>query len=77
MSVIQIKDVPQEIHDQARARADELGCSLGEYVLSVIRKDLRIPLRLQWKEELLKRPGVDVDSNFIIETIRAARDGNR
>ncbi len=77
MSAIQVKDVPQEIHDQARARADALGCSLGEYILSAIRKDLRIPLRLQWKEELLKRPGVDVDSNFIIETIRAARDGNR
>jgi len=77
MSVIQIKDVPQEIHDQARARADELGCSLGEYVLSVIRKDLRIPLRAHWRDELLKRPGVDVDSDFIVATIRAARDGNR
>ena len=76
MSAIQVKDVPQEIHAQARARAEELGCSLGEYVLSAIRKDLRIPLRAHWREELLQRPGVDVDSDFIVATIRAARDGS-
>ncbi|MEO5974145.1 MAG: hypothetical protein ABIQ38_02930 [Ilumatobacteraceae bacterium] len=77
MSAIQVKDVPEDIHEQARVRAEELGCTLGEYMLSVLRKDLQRSLRLGWKEELLKRPGIDVDSKFIIETIRAARDGER
>ena len=77
MSAIQVKDVPEDIHEQARVRAEELGCTLGEYMLSVLRKDLQRSLRLGWKEELLKRPGIDVDSQFIIETIRAARDGER
>ncbi len=77
MSAIQVKDVPQEIHDQARARAEALGCSLGEYILSAIRKDLRIPLRAQWKEELLKRPVVEFDSDLALEILRAARKGER
>lgn len=77
MSAIQVKDVPEEIHEQARVRAEELGCTLGEYILSVIRKDLRIPLRLQWKEELLKRPVVEFDSDLALEILRAARDGER
>ena len=40
MAAIQIKDVPSDLHKKARLRARNLDLTLGDYVLSLIRRDM-------------------------------------
>ena len=48
MSSIQVKHVDPETHEQLRERAAEAGMTLGQYVLELIRSDLRKPSRAEW-----------------------------
>jgi hypothetical protein len=48
MGAIQVKHVPERLHEVVRQRAAEEGMSVGEYVLSLIRRDLATPSQQQW-----------------------------
>ena len=74
MSAIQIKDVSEEIHEQLRERAKESNCTLGEYVLRLIRADLLRPSVANWKSDMLGKPGTAIDTQFVIEEIRRMRN---
>ena len=74
MSAIQIKDVSEEIHDQLRERSKESNCTLGEYVMRLIRADLLRPSVAKWKSDMLGKPGVAIDTQFVIDEIRRMRD---
>jgi hypothetical protein len=74
MAAIQVKDVPARLHEQARDRASELDLTLGDYVLSLIRHDLRRAKVKSWREDLLKRPVAHVSTDAILEIIREGRD---
>lgn len=72
--MIQIRNVPDEIHREAKVRAARAGMSLSDYLLREIRRTLEAPD----VEELLERMGRDeppVLSESIVEAIRAEREG--
>jgi antitoxin FitA len=71
MGAIQVKDVPQELHDALRRRAIQEGMTLADYVLDLIRRDLSLPSRREWLERLATRE--PVEGGDIAEEIRAAR----
>lgn len=50
-AMIQIRNVPDEIHRRLKVRAAELGISMSDYVLRELRHSLERPTR----EELLRR----------------------
>ncbi len=52
MSAIQVKNVPDELHDRLRARARLEGRNLSDYVLEVLRRDLMVPSTQEWLERL-------------------------
>ena len=52
MSAIQVKDVPEELHEALRQRAAERGVPLGQYVLELIRRDLQRPRLEAWAEQV-------------------------
>lgn len=72
-SLIQIRNVPDGVHRQIKARAALAGMSMSEYILAEIKKSLERPTR----EELLKRiaalPEVKVTLSPA-EVVRAERD---
>lgn len=71
VGAIQVKQVPEELHDAIRRRAADEGLSVGEYVLSVLRRDLALPSRRQWLDRLERREPVEgVD---VAETLDAGR----
>jgi plasmid stability protein len=71
MGAIQVKDVPEELHEALRRRATEEGMSLADYVLDLIRRDLGLPSRREWFERLASREPVrNVD---VVEALHAAR----
>ena len=73
MGNIQIKNVPEEIHDELRLRAAEEGISLRDYVLRLIRQDMaRVSLE-QWRRELARLPKTNLDRPAA-DYIREERD---
>jgi plasmid stability protein len=72
---VQVKNVDPDLHDQLRARAAAAGVPLGEYVLELIRRDLRTPSRQDWLAQVraLPRIGHDVDIADALDEARAER----
>ena len=63
MSNIQINHVEPEVHDAIRERAAAEGKTLSEYVLELIRRDLRRRRRRDWIERALDRPVFHLDED--------------
>jgi len=77
VSSVQVKNVDDETHELLRQRAAAAGMTLGEYVLELIRKDLRKPSRAEWLARIRARPPADVSHDDVIRSIdegRAERD---
>ena len=45
---MQVKNLDADVHQQLRVRAGAAGLTLSDYVLELIRRDLRTPNRRQW-----------------------------
>lgn len=73
MSNVQVKNLDEELHQQLRARAAQEGTTISDYVLELIRRDLRKPTRRQWLDEVAQLP----KHNIPREAIYAAIDEGR
>jgi hypothetical protein len=74
MPSLQVRDVPEDLHDRLRERARDERLSLGDYVLDLIERDLALPSRREWEARLGSRRPVDVDTAEAVERGRAERD---
>jgi antitoxin FitA len=78
MSAIQIKNVPTELHERLRKRAQREGRSLSEYARDVLERDLALPTTREWLERLKEDELVTgITSEEIVSLIhegRAERD---
>jgi antitoxin FitA len=72
MSNLQIKDLPDEIHEELRRRAAQAGMSVRDYVLDLIRRDQALPSRQDWLGSLRALPEVKT-SRRPAELIREER----
>ncbi|MGH3838380.1 MAG: FitA-like ribbon-helix-helix domain-containing protein, partial [Pseudonocardiaceae bacterium] len=50
MGAIQIKNVPEDLHEALRRRATHEGMDLQSYLLRVIRRELSLPSETEWLE---------------------------
>jgi len=73
MGLIQIRDVPEEVHRTLKARAAAQGTSLSEYVLKAVTRVARIPTPEELDERIRSRGAAGVST----EDILAARDAGR
>jgi antitoxin FitA len=73
MGAIQVKDVPEELHEALRRRAVQEGMTLADYVLDLIRRDLGLPSRREWFERLATREPVEISREEILEALDDAR----
>ena len=71
--MVQIRNVPEKIHRQLKARAAIEGMSMSDFVLREVRKALERPTRLEILERLRARPLRHVRRSAAI-VIRAERD---
>lgn len=76
MAHLQIKNLPDDMHQELRRRAADRSESVRDYVLDLIRRDLSLPTFEDWVEELHAAPpaDVDVDAPRIIREGRAERE---
>jgi plasmid stability protein len=73
-SLVQIRNVPPELHRRLKARAAIEGLSMSDFVLREVRKALDRPTRQEILDRLRARP-VRRLRRSAAEIIRAERDG--
>jgi len=71
--MIQIRNVPTELHRRLKARAALAGMSLSEYLLREIRQVAERPTPAELRERLASRTQVAVDE-APAAAVRAERD---
>jgi antitoxin FitA len=74
MGAIQIKNVPEEMHDKLRERARTQGRSLSDYVRRLIEVDLTLPTNEEWLQRVRQRePVKGLSSEDIVDLIHEGR----
>jgi len=73
MTMIQIRNVPPELHRRLKARAAEKGMSLSDYLLSEIQAIAALPTPEEFVRKLDELPRIDLDE-APHETLRRIRD---
>jgi plasmid stability protein len=73
MGLIQIRDVPEDVHRTLKARAAAQGTSLSDYVLREMTRVARTPTAEELDERIHSRGARGVRT----EDILAARDAGR
>jgi plasmid stability protein len=73
MTMIQIRNVPPELHRKLKVRAAEAGMSLSEYLLSEIEYLAALPTPDDFLRSLEALPKVELDE-APHETLRRLRD---
>lgn len=58
MGAIQVKNVPEDLHEALRRRAAREGMDLQSYLLRIIRIELSLPSETEWLEQLRTQPTV-------------------
>jgi hypothetical protein len=56
MGMIQIRNVPDELHRELKARAALAGMSLSDYPLRALRHEVARPSREEWLRQLSQLP---------------------
>ena len=73
MSIIQVKNVPPEVHAELRRRADQEGLTIRDYVLKLIEKDQRLPSKQDWLDRVAELEPIKV-SRSAAEMVREGRE---
>jgi antitoxin FitA len=73
MGIIQMKNVPDDLHDELRRRASRAGMTVRDYVIALIARDQSRPTLEEWLEEIASDPPVDMGESPA-EAVRAGRE---
>jgi plasmid stability protein len=60
MANLQIKDLPEELHEELRRRARLEGITVRAYVLRLIEADQELPTKSEWLAQIRERRPVDI-----------------
>jgi plasmid stability protein len=75
MGAIQIKNVPEDLHDAIRSRAAAKGKTVSDYMLDLAKRDLAKPTVQEWVARVRSREpvGGDFDTAELIRQNRKER----
>ena len=73
MSNLQVKNLEAEVHDELRQRAADEGTTISDYVLDLIRRDLRRPSRRTWLDTVSHLPRREFSRDEITDAVAANR----
>ena len=71
---IQVRDVPEDVHEVLRVRAARAGLSLSEYLRREVSGLARRPTAEEFLARLTAREEVAVDTERIVAAVHAGRD---
>jgi hypothetical protein len=70
--MIQLRNVPDELHRKLKVRAAEAGMSLSDYILKDVKTRAAQPTMKEWLKKFKGRKPI-VTKESTLETIRAIR----
>lgn len=73
MKLIQIRNVPDDVHRRLKARAASEGQTLSELALAELRRSLERPTRAELADRVQQRPATAVTESAA-EAVRAERE---
>ena len=75
MANLQVKNVPEALHERLRRQARENNCTMSAFVLTAIEREL---MRCEWREHLRRQPTTDlgVEAAALIREERSLRDSD-
>jgi hypothetical protein len=75
MANIQVKNIPEKLHNRLRRHAREEDCTLGEIVLDAIEREVA---RREWRKRFSGRPSTQLGSSAaeLLEQERRERDSD-
>lgn len=71
--MVQIRNMPDEMHRVLKSRAAARGMSLSDYLLQELRKSAEVPSIEEWLERVRSREPVDPGISME-DAVRAERD---
>lgn len=74
MSLIQIRNVPEELHRRLKERAAREGMTLSDLALAELRRSMDRPTRAELVERLASLPRPGYRGETAAESTRAERD---
>lgn len=72
--MIQLRNVPDDLHRTLKARAALMGLSLSDYLLGEIRRSAERPTIQELRERLHRRRSISPHEP-IVDALRAEREG--
>lgn len=75
MVMIQIRNVPDDLHRKLKARAAERGQTLSDYLLEIVRTEADQPTLDEWLSRIKSREPVEFELSSA-EIVRELREAN-
>jgi plasmid stability protein len=72
--MLQIKNLPDNLHKRLKIRAAQLGVSMSDYVVAELRRALEVPTREEFLARLRTGSRVELPGGAAA-AVRAERDG--
>lgn len=73
--MIQIRNVPDDLHRKLKVRAAQMGMTLSDYLLSEVEKVAEKPTMKEWLDQVRRDEPVELDEPPEV-TIRRMRDAD-
>jgi antitoxin FitA len=73
-TILQVRNIPDELHRRLKARAAMEGMSMSEYVLRELKKSLERPSRAEFLARLAQLPESDLEPSPT-SILREEREG--
>ena len=74
MVALQVKNVPEELHERIRARARATGQTISQCVLELLAEEFGGPTVKEWIAQIEEREPVDLTGADVAEIIREGRE---
>lgn len=72
MATLQVKRLPDDVHQTLKHRAQEQGVSLSELVTRILRVEASVPALATWRRTLATREtSPDIDIEGLMDDVRA------
>jgi post-segregation antitoxin (ccd killing protein) len=75
MAALQVKNVPEDLHESIRERAEAEGVSISEFILAAVRRELSRPRMQDWLDDVAGDAPTRVRRSDIVTAIAAGRRG--
>jgi plasmid stability protein len=75
VKMIQIRNVPDDVHRRLKVRAAEQGVSLSDYLLRIAEREAGRPTIAELSERIRRRGRVEIPAGTIERVLREGREG--